>query len=139
MSRFLRLHQAVYEGTGGAIGHRAIGVPSLLLYTTGRKSGQRRTNALVYAKDGSDYVVVASNGGSDQAPGWLHNARANPDVEIRVGRRLSTAKARIVESGDADYPRLWQLVNDKNHHRYDSYQKKTERAIPLLVASPQSA
>jgi deazaflavin-dependent oxidoreductase (nitroreductase family) len=136
---FLSLHQSVYEATGGVIGHRALGVPCLLLYTTGRKSGTRRTNALVYAKDGSDYVVVPSNGGSDRAPGWLHNVRANPDVEIRVGRPLSPAKARIVESADPDHTRLWRLVNDHNHRRYDGYQSKTERPIPLVVLSPESA
>jgi deazaflavin-dependent oxidoreductase (nitroreductase family) len=138
-TRFLGLHQAIYEATGGRIGHRAIGVPCLLLYTTGRKSGQRRTNALVYAKEGSDFVVVASNGGADRAPGWFHNVRADPAVEIRVGRDLSAAKARVVEQGDPDYPRLWKLVNDRNHRRYDSYQKKTARPIPLVVITPQAA
>ena len=88
------------------------------------------------AKDGSDYVVVASNGGSDKAPGWLHNVKAKPEVEIRVGRQVSPGRARIVESGDADYPRLWQLVNDHNHHRYESYQKKTDRPIPLVAVTP---
>jgi deazaflavin-dependent oxidoreductase (nitroreductase family) len=136
-TKFLGVHQAIYESTGGRIGHRMIGVPCLLLYTTGRKSGQRRTNALVYAREGSDYVVVASNGGADRAPGWLHNVRADPNVEIRVGPNLSPAKARIVEKGDADYPKLWQLVNDKNHHRYDSYQKKTARPIPLVAVTPE--
>lgn len=65
-SRVLRLHQAIYEATGGVIGHRLIGVPTLLLTTTGRRTGDRRTAALVYAKDADgSLVVVASNGGAD--------------------------------------------------------------------------
>ena len=114
---FLSLHQRVYDGTGGLIGHRVLGVPCLMLYTTGRKSGQRRANALVYAKDGDEYVVVASNGGADRPPGWLHNVRANPEVDIRVGRQATKGQARIVERDDAEYPKLWQLVNDHNRHR----------------------
>jgi deazaflavin-dependent oxidoreductase (nitroreductase family) len=133
---FLRLHQALYERTDGRVGHGMIMAPTLLLRTTGRRSGAARCNALVYAEDGADYVLVASNGGSDQAPGWLHNARANPDVEIQVGRARSTGTARVVERGDHDYERLWRLVNDNNRARYEAYQTQTARPIPLLVVSP---
>ncbi len=63
----LKFHQLVYERSGGRVGHRMIGVPTLLLRTQGRRSGATRTNALVYAMDGNDYVLVASNGGADQA------------------------------------------------------------------------
>jgi len=132
----LKVHQRVYEGTGGRIGHRVLGVPCLLLYTTGRRSGQRRTNALVYAKDGSEYVVVASAGGSDKAPGWYHNVKASQDVEYRIGPQLHQGKARVIERGDPDYERLWRLVNDKNRHRYEGYQKKTDRPIPLVAVGP---
>jgi deazaflavin-dependent oxidoreductase (nitroreductase family) len=131
----LRLHQALYESTGGRVGHRMIGVPTLLLRSTGRRSGAERCNALVYAKEGDEYVLVASNGGSDQAPGWLFNVRAKPEVTIQVGRDVSSAKARIVERGDADYGRLWRLVNENNHDRYDAYQRGTERPIPLVVVA----
>src|SRR4051794_982343 len=79
----LRLHQRLYESSDGRVGHRMLGVPTLLLRTTGRRSGATRTNGLVYARDGDDYLVVASNGGADQAPAWLHNVRADPEVEFR--------------------------------------------------------
>src|SRR5437588_9086932 len=101
----LRLHQRIYQGTGGAIGHRLIGVPTLLLRTTGRKTGLTRTNALVYARDADDYLVVASNGGADRPPSWLANVRAHPDVEIQIGRRSMPATARVVERGDTEYAR----------------------------------
>ena len=132
----MRLHQRLYEGTDGKIGHKMIGVPSLLLRTTGRRTGTQRANALVYAMDGSDYVLVASNGGGESSPGWFFNAREKPEVAIQVAQRKMSGMARIVEQGDGDYTRLWKLVNDNNHGRYDAYQAMTSRPIPLVVVSP---
>ena len=134
----LTLHQRLYERTGGRVGHRLIGVPSALLRTTGRHSGQTRTSALVYARDGGSYLVVASNGGSDRPPGWLFNIEAKPDVEFQVGRRQVRAMARVVRPGDPDYPRLWDAVNKNNHGRYHRYQAKTSREIPVVVITPAS-
>ena len=136
---FLNLHQAVYVRTDGRIGHRLIGVPSLILRTTGRRSGLTRTAVLAFGSDAGGYVVVASNGGQDSPPGWLPNVRANPDVEIQVGRRRAAGHARIVEASDPEYPRLWLLVNRVNHGRYDGYQRLTERPIALAVLSEVSA
>lgn len=133
---FLRFHQSVYLATDGRIGHRMIGVPSLLLRTTGRRSGERRTAAVTYARDGSKLVLVASNDGLDRPPAWLLNAEADPSVEVQVGRRRSAGLARVVGPHDADYPRLWTLVNDNNHHRYEGYQSRTDRPIVLLLVTP---
>lgn len=133
---FLRLHQAVYEGTGGRIGHRMIGVPSLLLRTVGRKTGQTRTAALVYAKDGESFVVVASNGGADRPPGWLHNLKAQPAVDVQVGTRRFPATAEAIGADHAEYGRLWALVNTNNHGRYDRYQERTRRQIELVRLTP---
>lgn len=135
MGQVLRLHERLYKGTDGRIGHRMIGVPTLLLRTTGRRSGLTRTNALVYARDGADYLVVASNGGADQAPAWLHNLRANPGVEIQVGRERHKATSRVVGPSDPDYERLWKIVNENNRDRYSAYQKQTARAIPVVVVT----
>ncbi len=132
---FLKLHQGLYERSDGRLGHGMIGVPTLLLRSTGRRSGAQRCNALVYARDGADYVLVASNGGSDQAPGWFYNVRAKPEVEVQVARNKTAGSARILEHDDPDYARLWRLVNDKNHGRYDAYQAQTARPIPLVVVS----
>lgn len=132
----LSLHQWLYSKTGGRVGHRLIGVPSLLLRTTGRKSAAIRTSALVYAKDGDSYLLVASNGGSDRPPGWLFNIQADPKVEIQVGRWATPATARVVNAADPEYPRLWKAVNDNNHGRYDGYQAKTSRAIPVVAVTP---
>jgi len=133
----LRLHQKLYELSDGRVGHHMIGVPCLLMRSTGRRTGAERCNALVYAEDGGEYVLVASKGGADQAPGWYFNVRANPDVEIQIGRERRRAVARTVERGEPDYERLWRLVNDNNHNRYEGYQKQTERPIPLVVLTPR--
>jgi deazaflavin-dependent oxidoreductase (nitroreductase family) len=135
-SAVLRVHHRIYKGTGGRVGHRMIGVPTLMLRTTGRRSGKTRTNSLVYARDGDDYLVVASKGGADEAPAWLHNLRASPDVEIQVGRERKKGTARAVEPSDPDYERLWKIVNDNNGDRYSAYQEKTERPIPVVVVTP---
>jgi deazaflavin-dependent oxidoreductase (nitroreductase family) len=132
----LELHQFLYERSDGRLGHRMLGVPTLLLRTTGRRSGAERTNALVYARDGGEYVLVASNGGDDRGPGWLFNVRSKPEVEIQVAQARMPGMARVLEPGEEDYERLWRLANDNNHDRYDAYQAKTSRPIPLIVVSP---
>ena len=134
--RVLRLHEQLYKRTDGRLGHRMIGVPTLLLRTTGRRSGATRTNALVYARDGDDYLVVASNGGADRPPAWLHNLRANPDVEVQIERERRRGTARIIEPSDPAYERLWKLVNENNRDRYTAYQQQTARPIPVIAVTP---
>jgi F420H(2)-dependent quinone reductase len=135
-SYVLRLHEELYKRTDGRLGHRALGVPTLLLGTTGRRSGATRTNSLVYARDGDDYLVVASNGGADRPPAWLHNVRAQPDVDIQIGRERRRGTARIIEPSDPSYERLWKLVNANNRDRYSAYQQKTTRPIPVIAITP---
>lgn len=129
----LQVHAFVYQHSDGRIGHRMLGVPCLMLRTTGRKTGQTRTNSLVYAKDGDRYVVVASKGGDPKAPAWLLNLRAKQEVEVQIGRARFPALAAEIGRADQDYARLWKLVNDKNGDRYDAYQRKTTRPIPLVT------
>jgi len=136
LSQVLRVHEAIYKTTDGRIGHRLIGIPALLLRTTGRRSGATRTCGLVYARDGDDYLVVASKGGSDEPPAWLHNLKAKPEVEIQIGRGRQHATCRIAAPSDPDYQRLWKIVNENNGDRYAAYQKKTERPIPVVVITP---
>lgn len=134
--QLLHVHQAIYELSDGRLGHRMLGVPCLLLRTTGRRTGKSRTTALVYARDRDDYVVVGSLGGSDRAPAWLHNVRARPQVGVQVGRCRFPATATFVERGDPDFNRLWRLVNEVNKGRYDRYQGRTTRPIPLVRVRP---
>ena len=134
---FARAHDTLYQRTGGRIGHRIPGAPnSLLLHTVGAKTGLPRTNSLSYARDGASYLVVASNGGDRRSPGWLHNLKADPQVEINVGPRRFGATAVTVGAGEPDYARLWRIVNANNANRYESYQAKTDRPIPVIRLTP---
>jgi F420H(2)-dependent quinone reductase len=134
----LRVHDAVYQKTNGWIGHRTLVIPSLLLHTVGAKTGQARTASLTYARDGGNYLIVASKGGDPKAPGWYHNLKANPNVEINVGPKRFGVTAKPVLPDDPDYARLWQIVNKNNGDRYTAYQKKTSRPIPVVVLTPRS-
>jgi F420H(2)-dependent quinone reductase len=138
--QMLRLHNILYQKTNGWIGHRLPGVPpSLLLHSVGAKTGQPRTSSLTYARDGDSYLIVASNAGFDRNPSWYHNLRKHPDCEINVGPKRFAVTARRVTPDDADYARLWQLVNKNNANRYDGYQRRTSRPIPIFVLTPQNS
>ena len=134
-STTLRVHAAVYERTDGLIGHRLLGVPTLMLRTTGRRSGQTRTNSLVYARDGERWLIVPSKGGADTPPAWLLNLRADPTAEVQIARTRTPVTATEIGHDDPDFPRLWKLVNDKNGQRFAAYQKKTTREIPVVALS----
>jgi deazaflavin-dependent oxidoreductase (nitroreductase family) len=137
LGTFVRVHDAVYQGSKGWVGHRIPGAPnSLLLHTVGAKTGLPRTNSLSYARDGADYLVVASNGGDPRSPAWYHNLKAHPRVEINVGRRRFAVTASPVLPDDPDYSRLWRIVNDNNANRYDGYQARTSRPIPIVRLTP---
>lgn len=138
LPQVLRVHDTVYRKTNGWIGHRTLWIPSLLLHTVGAKTGKPRTTSLTYARDGENYLVVASKGGAPEAPGWYHNLKAKPEAEINVGPKRFAVTARIVPPGDADYVRLWEIVNKNNQNRYAEYQKRTSRPIPVVVLTPKS-
>ena len=138
---FVRVHDGLYQRSRGWIGHRIPGAPnSLLLHTVGARTGLPRTNSLSYARDGSAknsaYLVVASNGGDRRAPGWYHNLKARPDVQINVGPRRFAVTATVVLPEDPDYARQGRIVNANNANRYDGYQARTSRPIPIIRLSP---
>lgn len=112
------------------------GAPVLLLHTTGRKSGKRRSTPLVYGTYKGTLIVVASNRGAHQAPHWFRNLQANPDVEVWIARHKANGRARIIESGDTDFERLWMLMDEVNFGRYRQLQAASARPIPIVVISP---
>lgn len=136
---YLRLHQWVYQRSGGWIGHRMTGTRSLLLTTIGRRTGERRTAALIYSEDGDDFVLVASNHGLERPAAWQLNIEADPRVEVQVARRRFRGRARVVEATDPDYARLWAVADAGNHNRYSRYQAGTRRRIPIVVVTPDDA
>lgn len=143
MSLYLRLlttHAAIYERTGGLLGHRLLGVPTILLQTTGRKSGIQRSSALVYAVDDQHpetLLVVASNGGADRPPAWLLNINAMSDVTVQLRRKNYAATATPIFPGEPDYDRLMKLCDDNNKGRYARYRTMTTRPIPVVALTPR--
>ena len=94
-------HVDRYQATGGEEGHDWQGTHALLLTTTGRKSGQKRTTPLIYDPVGDGYAIVASKGGADEPPAWYLNLTEDPTVEVQVKDDVFTARARTVASTDA--------------------------------------
>lgn len=131
----LKLHQWIYETTDGRLGANLGGRPMLLLRTTGRKTGQPRTAALLYVEDGANRVVIASKGGAPQHPGWFHNLRAQPEVEIQIGRERHDVRART--AAGEERARLWAAADKVNGGLYSTYQSQTSREIPVIVLEPR--
>ncbi|MDG2305636.1 MAG: nitroreductase family deazaflavin-dependent oxidoreductase [Candidatus Binatia bacterium] len=131
----LGVHQWLYENTDGRVGASLGGRPMLLLRTVGRRTREPRTAALLYVRDGDAYVVVASKGGAPQHPGWFHNLKAEPDVEIQVGRERIVVRARVSEGEERS--RLWDRADEVNQGQYANYQSRTKRPIPVIVLDPR--
>ena len=119
-----------YRASEGTDGHIWNGMPTLLLTTTGRQSGEQITTPLVYGVSGESYLLVASRGGSEIHPHWYLNLRANPVVELQVAADRFTATARTAtpEEKAALWPVMTAILP-----RYDEYQQSTERDIPLVI------
>lgn len=127
-------HTRRYLESGGEDGHEwRPGVPTLLLTTTGRRSGVKRRTALIYGRDTEDYVVVASKGGSPEQPAWYLNLEADPEVEIQVLDKVVPATAHTASGAERE--RLWALMREI-WPAYDEYQTKTDREIPVVVLTP---
>jgi deazaflavin-dependent oxidoreductase (nitroreductase family) len=108
-------------------------VRTLVLATTGRRTGTPRRTCLIYGTSGGEYVVVASKGGAEQDPAWFMNLEADPSVGVQVGTRRFTARARVASS--AERAPLWaQMVNI--FPLYDDYAQKTNREIPIVLITP---
>jgi deazaflavin-dependent oxidoreductase (nitroreductase family) len=128
-----KLHTAAYRGTGGRIGGRFMNSPVMLLITTGRKTGKEFTTPLLYLQDGADYVAVASNGGTASDPDWWLNLRANPEAEVEIGGKRLPVRAEEVEGEEKR--RLWAGLVEM-YPPYESYQRCTDREIPVIILRP---
>ena len=128
------VHQPIFRLSKGRIGGRGLGMPVLVLTTTGAKSGAKRSVMLTSPLQlGDSYVLVASRGGDDRNPAWLHNLQADPAVEVELDGRTRPMRARVADA--AERAELWpRIVAD--HSNYGSYQSKTDREIPVVVLDP---
>jgi deazaflavin-dependent oxidoreductase (nitroreductase family) len=127
-------HVEAYRRTDGEEGYDWRGTHCILLTTTGRKSGQKRTVPLIFGRDGDDYLVVASKGGADEPPAWYVNLEADPAVEVQDRGDVFRARARA--ANDEERARLWPVMT-KEWPDYDAYQTKTERQIPIVILEPE--
>ena len=123
-------HVERYVAADGAEGHIWNGATCLVLTVKGRKTCQPKSFALIYGKDGDDHLLVASNGGAPDHPGWYKNLTVHPDVELQVLGECFAATARTATAEEK--PRLWKIMVE-GWPNYDAYQKKTDREIPVVV------
>jgi deazaflavin-dependent oxidoreductase (nitroreductase family) len=123
----------LYNVSGGRIGGKMDKVPVLLLTTTGRKTGKKRTLPLIYIMDGSAYVITASAGGADKNPGWFFNIRSNPQATIQVKDKHIKVMAEI--AGQEKKSELWARLIEVAPN-FAGYQKRTSREIPMVILHP---
>ena len=127
------LHARVYRWTGGRVGSRFGTVENVLLTTTGRRSGARRTTPLSVLARGEELVLVASNGGAPRDPDWFLNLTADPSVTVQRGGDVVAMQARPATA--AERAELWPKVTAL-YSGYATYQTRTEREIPLVICTP---
>ena len=134
---WVREQVELYESSGGTKGTtlRDTGLPVVIVTHTGNKTGAIRKTPLMRVKDGNNYVLVGSQGGAPQDPVWVHNLRANPQVELRDETAVRSMRVREVES-EAERERLWELAVAA-YPPYAEYQERTTRRIPIFVAEPR--
>ncbi len=108
-------------------------LPTLLLTTKGRKSGEPRALPLIYGTDGDRHIVIASKGGMPNHPLWFRNLEATPECELQVGSKRLSARARVAEGDERE--RIWSKMVEI-YPPYTEYQKNTERTIPVVVLDP---
>ena len=131
---FVAAHIKTYVESNGTEGHIWRGVPTLLLTTLGRRSGVGRRTALIYGRDGDDYVIVASKGGSPTNPLWYENLVLVPEVTVQVGAEIFTCTATTYGEDDenlAHRQKIWDVMV-AIWPDFANYQVKTDRRIPLV-------
>jgi deazaflavin-dependent oxidoreductase (nitroreductase family) len=127
-------HRLLYRASGGRIGGQLWDLPIVLLTTTGRRTGKRRTVPLCSLRDGDDVVVIASYGGLDQPPAWWLNLEANSHAELQDGRVRRAVTARNADPDER--ARLWAEVTSRAPG-YLEYERRTTREIPVVILQPR--
>jgi len=128
------VHQSIFRASNGRVLGDIFGMPVVMLTTTGRKTGKKRTTMLTSpVQDGDKIIIVASYGGDDRHPTWFLNLRDNPDVRVvSMGKDLAM-RARVASK--TDRTKLWPQVV-KRYRDYGRYQERTKREIPLVILEP---
>jgi F420H(2)-dependent quinone reductase len=134
-SQWVRDQVEAYEGSGGREANtlRDTGLPIIVVGTLGKKTGKVRKWALMRVEHGGDYALVASKGGAPDNPVWYYNLKANPTaVTIQDGAQPFDAQVREIDGAERD---IWWQRAVAAYPPYAEYQTRTERHIPVLVAS----
>ena len=132
-TRWVAEQVELYEGSGGTDGTTLKGLPVIVVTNRGWKTGAIRKTPLMRVVDGNRYVLVASRGGAPKHPLWYHNLRADPNVRIRDGAKVYSMRVREVEDS-FEKQTLWDIAVEA-YPPYQDYQEKTDRTIPVFVAS----
>ena len=123
-----------FRANGGAVGGQFEGAPLLLLTTTGRRSGERRTSPIMYLDDGAGrWLVFASKAGLPTHPAWFLNLEADPHVTVEIGDRSVEASAVVLEGAERD---RWFAEQARRYPGFAEYQAKTDRVIPVVALIP---
>ena len=128
-----KLNVPLYRASGGRLGAHVGKAPVLLLSTTGRRSGKKRTVPVLYLADSERLIVIGSNAGNPRTPAWSLNLQANPAAEIEIGRERRPVKARVAEGEER--AKLWRSANQQ-YAGFDNYEEKTARNIALFILEP---
>lgn len=129
-----KVNVPLYRLSGGRVAGKIGRAPVLLLTTTGRKSGQKRTAPVVYLADDENVVVINTNAGNNKIPAWSLNLQANPEAEVERGRRRYPVRARVAEGEER--AELWRRHNEQ-YGGFDFYETKLDRAVSVIVLEPR--
>jgi deazaflavin-dependent oxidoreductase (nitroreductase family) len=130
-----KLNVPAYRLSGGRLFGKVGTAPVLLLTTTGRRSGRKRTAPVLYMRDGELLVVIGSNAGNERPPAWSLNLVAHPEAEVEIGRERLRVRARVA-AGD-ERAALWRRMNAEHYEGFDDYARRTSRDIRLFVLEPR--
>jgi deazaflavin-dependent oxidoreductase (nitroreductase family) len=126
---------AEFRANHGRVGGQFEGAPLLILHTVGARSGEPRTNIMMYLADGERYLIFASNAGGDSHPAWYFNVKADPRVRVEVGDEVFEAEAVEVQGDERDQKYAEQA---RRYPGFADYERKTTRTIPVVALDPVS-
>lgn len=127
-------HRWLLRVSRGHLGGRVLGMDTVELHTTGRRSGKPRSTLLsAPVHEDGQVVLVASRGGADAHPAWYLNLRAQPEVHLTIRGRTLTYRARTATREERDD--LWPRIVRANPG-YAGYQQRTRREIPVVICEP---
>ncbi len=129
-----KMNIPIYRATRGRVMGKIGRAPVLLLHSTGRRSGQLRVAPVVYLADGANVVVIGSNAGNRNEPGWSFNLKANPAAHVEIGGEHRDVTARVATGEERE--RLWKAMNAQ-YSGFDDYEARTSRDIAVFVLEPR--